>query len=273
MPYMETNDHTRLFYRDWGAGPAVLFVHGWAVGADIWEYQMTPLSCQGLRCIAYDQRGCGRSDDPGRGFDYNTLADDLAAVINQLDLHDITLVSHSMGGGVVARYLTRYGAGRIARTVLVATTTPFLLKTEDNPEGIEQSVFDTIAARLLEDRPGYYAEIAPGFFGVGQPECSVSPEKVQWGVNLAMQASPKATVELVHTNSQSDQRAEMQAFTMPTLIIHGDSDQGNPVELTGQKTAQLIPGSRLMVYEGGPHGLFITHKDRFNADLRAFMNE
>lgn len=273
MPYVETNDHTRLFYRDWGTGPVVLFVHGWAVGADIWEYQMVPLSSQGLRCLAYDQRGCGRSDDPGRGFDYDTLADDLAAVLEQLDLNEVTLVGHSMGGGVIARYLTRHGAGRIARLLLVATTTPFLLQTDDNPEGMAQSIFDTLIARLSEDRPGYYAEIAPSFFGTDQPTKLASAEMVQWGVDLAMQASARATIELVRTNSQSDLRADMRSFTKPTLIIHGDADFGNPLGLTSQKTAQMIPGSRLIVYENSPHGVFITHKERFNANLLAFVEE
>ena len=273
MPYIETNDHTQLFYRDWGIGPTVLFVHGWAVGADIWEYQMTPLSSDGLRCIAYDQRGCGHSDDPGRSFDYDTLADDLASVLQKLDLNNVTLVGHSMGGGVIARYLSRHSADRIARTVLVATTTPFLLQTEDNPMGIDQSVFETIVAGLLEDRPGYYAKIAPSFFGNDQASGLVSPEIVQWGIDLAMQASAKATIELNRTLSRNDLRADMKSFTVPTLIIHGDADQGNPLELTGQKTAEMIPGSRLIVYEGGPHGVFITHKNRFNADIRAFIEE
>ena len=271
MPYIETEDYTRLFYRDWGTGPTVLFLHGWAVGADIWEYQMLPLSRQGLRCIAYDQRGCGGSDDPGHGFDYDTLADDLNKLIRQLDLQQVTLVSHSMGGGVIARYLSRHGADRIDRTVLSAPTTPFLLKTSDNLEGIEKAVFDDIVARLIADRPQYLADIAPSFFGSGLPGCSTSLELEQWAVGLAMQASAKATVELLRTNSESDLRGDMSAFTVPTLIIHGDADQGNPLQLTGQRTAQMIAGSKLIVYKNAPHGHFITHKDRFNADLRDFI--
>lgn len=270
MPLLETNG-TRLHYQDWGAGRPVVFVHGWAVGGGCWEYQALPLADRGLRCITYDGRGCGRSDDPGRGYDYDTLSDDLAALIAHLDLRDAALVGHSMGCGVIARYLSRHGAGRVARVVLAATTTPFPMKTTDNPDGLDGSVFEGALARMRQDRARYVADIAPGFFGVGLPGCATSPEMMQWGIALALQASPKASVEMFRTNFSTDQRADLGAVTVPTLVLHGDRDQSCPLGLTGRETARLIPGSRLVVYEGAPHGLFLTHTDRFNSDLLDFI--
>jgi non-heme chloroperoxidase len=268
---IETNDGTTLFYQDWGTGQPVVFIHGWAVGADIWEYQMTDLSSRGLRCIAYDRRGCGRSSQPGHGYDYNTFADDLATLIKQLDLQAVTLVSHSMGGGEIVRYLSRHGTARINRVVFVATNTPFLLKTADNPDGLDKQIFDDIIAGLKHDRPHYLNVIASSFFGVGLPTISVSPEMIQWGVELALRASSKATIDMVRANAETDFRPDLCAITVPTLVIHGDLDQGHPIDITGRKTAQLIPNSQFKIYEGAAHGLFITHKERFNRDLLEFI--
>ena len=246
-------------------------MHGWAIGGGCWEYQALPLSERGFRCISYDQRGCGRSDDPGAGFDYDTLADDLAALMDYLDLRDVSLVSHSMGGGVVTRYLARHGGGRVARIVLAATTTPFPAKSADNPSGIDADVEKALIAQMCSDRPCYVASIAPDFFGAGLSECHASPEMMQWGISLTLQASPKASVEMFRTSFGTDQRAELSAIAVLALIIHGDKDQSSPITLTGQKTASLIPGSRFVVYEGAPHGLLLTHTDRFNRDLVAFI--
>lgn len=269
--FIETQDGTRLFYQDWGTGKPVVFIHGWAVGADIWEYQMTDLSSQGLRCVAYDRRGCGRSSQPSDGYDYDTFADDLAALIEQLDLREVTLVSHSMGGGEIARYLSRHSAARIDRVVFVSTNTPFLLKTADNPEGLDKRIFDDMIARLKHDRPHYLSVIAPTFFGIGLPTISVSSEMLQWGVELALRASPKATIEMMRANAETDFRSDLRTITVPALIIHGDSDQAHSIDVTGRKTAQLISGSQFKVYEGAAHGLFITHKEQFNHDLLAFI--
>ncbi|MGV0029087.1 alpha/beta fold hydrolase [Phormidesmis priestleyi] len=268
---IETRDGISLFHYDWGTGQPVVFVHGWGLGAGMWEYQMTDLSNRGLRCIAYDKRGCGRSDQPGHGYDFDTLADDLASLIEQLDLRNVTLVGFSAGCGDVARYLSRHGMGRIARSVLIGSVTPFLAKTADNPEGIDPSVFDEMIAALRRDRPRYLAASAPSFFGAGLPTVSVSPELIQWGVGLALQASPKATIEMVRAFSETDFRSDMPAFTMPTLTIHGDQDQNHPIDLTGQKTAQAIPGNQFKVYEGAAHGLFVTHKEQLNRDLLTFI--
>lgn len=270
-PFIETRDRTRLFYKDWGKGKPVVFIHGWVLNADIWEYQMTDLCSQGLRCIAYDRRGCGRSSQPAQGYDYDTFADDLAALIEQLDLHEVTLVAHSMGGGEIARYLSRYGAERIDRAMFVASTTPFLLKTADNPDGVDRSFYDDMVAELNHDRPHYLAAVAPTFFGVGLPTVSVSPEMMQWALGLALKASPKASIDMVRALSETDFRPDMEAITVPTSIVHGDSDKYVPFEVSGRKTAQAIPGSQLKVYEGAAHGLFITHKERFNRDLLAFI--
>jgi non-heme chloroperoxidase len=271
ISFIETRDRTNLFYKDWGNGKPVVFVHGWALGADMWEYQMPSLASRGLRCIAYDKRGCGRSSQPWHGYDFDTFADDLAAVIEHLELSEVTFVGHSMGCGDITRYLARHGAGRVARAVLVAPTTPFILKTPDNPDGLDKSVFDNVVAELGRDRPHFLAVGAPAFFGVGLTNASVSPEMIQWAVGLFFQASPKAMIDMIRTMSETDLRGEMRAFTVPTLVIHGDADQGAPIDLTGRRTAQAIPQSQLKIYEGAAHGLFITEKDRLNADLLTFV--
>jgi non-heme chloroperoxidase len=271
-PVVETADGTSLFYQDWGSGRPVVFSHGWAAGGDMWEYQMLHLANHGLRCIAHDRRGCGRSSRPGHGYDFDTFADDLAALIDRLELREVTLVGHSMGCGEIARYLSRHGSRRVARVALVATTTPFALKTADNPDGADRAVFDFMVSELAKDRPRYLAAAAPAFFGVGSPNVSVSPETIRWGVDLALRASLKATIDMVRAFSETDFRSDLRAFTMPTLLVHGDADTTAPLASTARKTARAIPESELKVYQGAAHGLFITEKDRFNRDLLAFVN-
>jgi non-heme chloroperoxidase len=266
---VETRDGVRLFYKDWGAGRPVVFCHGGILGADMWEYQMTALAAAGLRCVAHDRRGCARSSHPGRGYDFDTFADDLAALLDRLDLREVTLVGHSMGCGEIARYLKRHGAGRVRRAVLVATTTPYLLKAADNPDGIDRAVFDRMHAAAGADRPRFTALAAGPFFGEG-PAGAVSEELVRWGVGLALQACPVATLDTIRAFSETDFRADLRAFTMPTLVVHGRADQGAPLALTGERTARLIPGSRLEVYDTA-HGLFITERERLNRDLLAFI--
>jgi non-heme chloroperoxidase len=270
MPFIQTTDGVDLFYRDWGDGPPVVFVHGWALGGDIWEYQLADPGAAAWRRIAYDKRGCGRSDQPGHGYDLDTLADDLARVLDGLDLQEVTLVAHSMGAAEVARYLSRHGSDRVAKAVLIAPTTPYPLQADDNPDGIPRPVFDEMAAALAADRPAYLRAAAPAFFGA---DGAVSPEMLDWGVGLILHASPVATLAMMRTMSEADTRADLAAFTMPTLIIHGDADQSAPIDLTGRPTAAAVAGSRLEVYEGAPHGLFITHRERLNADLYGFARE
>jgi len=270
MPYVETRDGTQLYYKDWGAGRPVVFIHGWPLNADMWEYQMPVLGAQGLRCVAYDRRGFGRSDQPWGGYDYDTFADDLAALLDKLDLRDVVLVGFSMGGGEVARYLSRHGTARVAKVALVAAVTPFLLKTADNPDGADKGLFDDMVEGLNKDRPNFLADFGKTFFGAGLLNFSVSAEILQWALTLALQASPKATIDCVRAFSDTDFRADMGAFTVPTLIIHGDADKIVPIEISGRAAAKMIPGARLKEYAGAPHALFFTEKDRFNQDILEF---
>jgi pimeloyl-ACP methyl ester carboxylesterase len=254
--FVETDDGASLFHLDWGAGKPVLFTHVWALNADIWEYQLTELADQGLRCVAYDRRGHGRSSDPGRGYDYDRLADDLATVIDRLDLHDVTLVGFSMGNGEAVRYLSRHGSSRIARLVMVSTIPPQ-----------SGGTFDAFIAALKQDRPTFFAKGVTAFTG-GHP--SVSPAMTDWVVAQFMRSSPKGVIECMRSISHGSFEAELRAVTVPTLVLHGDKDQVNPLERTGKKVAELIPGARLEVYEEGAHGLPITHRDRLARDILAF---
>jgi non-heme chloroperoxidase len=265
-PFIETRDRTMLFYKDWGAGRPVLFVHSWAANTSLWQYQMIDLSSRGFRCIAYDQRGFGRSSDPGRGYDYDTLADDLGEVIEKLDLRDVALIGHSMGCGEIVRYVSRHGAARVSRAVLVAPTLPFILKTADNPDGVDKRYLEQLRAGWVKDFPKWLGDNARPFF-----TAETSPEMVAWGVTMGLQASLKALVDCNHSAAETDFRTELPKFTVPTLIVQGDSDASARVEFTGQRTARLIPGCQLKVYEGAPHGLMFTHIDRLNADLLSFL--
>ena len=270
MPYLNTADDTALFFRDWGHGDPVVFVHGWGLNSDMWEYQLPALADRGHRCIAYDRRGCGRSDQPGDGYDFDTLADDLAAVLEHLDLRDVTLVSHSMGSGEVARYLARHGAERIARVALISPTLPYLRLDESNPEGVDPARFDEIVAALRADRPGYLANLAPAALGVGLPGVEVSSALAGWALGLFMSSSPKASIDTVRTHTETDLRDDMASFTVPTLIVHGDRDALVPIEVSGRRAAGMIRGCRLVVYENASHWPFITHRERLNAQLAAF---
>ena len=274
MPFFETNDHTRLYYRDWGTGSPVVFVSAWALSGAMWEYQMVPHSDQGLRCIAYDRRGHGRSDDPGSGYEFDTLADDLAALLVHLDLKGVTLVGNSIGCCEIVRALSRHGTDRIARVVLTSTRTPFLTRTEENPEGVPKSFFDQAISALMTDRPQYMASGAIKYFGLGSmwPGAEVlSSAMVQWVVQLILESSPKAILECMRATNETDFRPDLPACTVPTLIIHGDKDQGAPLDLCGRRTAKAIQGSQLKVYEGAAHGLFLTHRDRLTRDLLDFI--
>ena len=272
MPTIEARDGTKLFYKDWGTGDPVVLIHGWPLNADMWEYQMPALASRGLRCIAYDRRGFGRSDQPWTGYEYETLADDLAALLEGLDLRRVTLVGFSMGGGEVARYLSRHGSGRVSRAVLLAAVTPFLLRTADNPDGADRSVFEGMVAGLEKDRPDFLSGFGKQFFGAGLLNFSVSSDILQWAQWMALQASPKATVDCVRAFGETDFRPDMAAFAgVPTLIVHGTADQPVPIDVSARAAAKLIPHAELKEYPGAPHALFFTEKDRLNADLLAFM--
>ncbi len=271
MPLLKARDGTELHYTDWGTGRPVVLIHGWPLNAQMWEYQAPVLAAAGLRVVAYDRRGFGKSGQPWSGYDYDTLADDLAALMEALDLQGATLVGFSMGGGEVARYLSRHGAGRVAKAVLLSAVTPMLLKTADHPQGVDQAVFDKILAGLAADRPSFLATFGKQFFGAGLLNFTVTTEILEWALWMAMAASPKATTECVRAFSATDFRPDMAAFTVPTLVIHGTSDATVPIDVSGRAAAKLIPGARLVEYEGAPHATFFTEKDRLNQDLLGFI--
>ncbi|XYH99283.1 alpha/beta fold hydrolase [Sorangium sp. So ce1128] len=264
-PFIEAQDGALLFHRDWGAGKPVLFLSGWALSSEMWGYLMLDLVDNGLRCVAYDRRGHGRSSDPGRGYDHDTLADDLAAVLEQLDLREVTLVGHSMSGGEIVRYLSRHGDRRIARVAFLAPTTPMLLRAPDNLDGLDPHLIEQVRAAIRADYPGWLADNAPPFF-----VDETSPAMREWVQSLMLQCSMKALIDCNRASVEADFRDELRRIKVPTLVIHGDRDASAPLALTGEKTAALVPGSRLIVYEGAPHGLFVTHRERLGRDLLAF---
>ena len=270
MPFIDAVDGTQIFYVDGGSGKPVVFVSSAWLSSRMWELQMTPLVDQGLRCVAYDRRGHGRSDWPWDGYDYDTLADDLATLLERLDLRDVTLVGYSAGCGEIVRYLTRHGAGRVARVALIAGTTPFLMQTDDNPDGVPRALMQADLERRTADPPRWFAEQAGGFFGLGLPGVAVSPERAQFTIQQCLDCSARATSAFFLTAFTTDLRPELRALTVPTLVIHGDRDVQAPLEICGRKTAHLVAGSTLNVYENAAHGLFITHAERLNADLLAF---
>lgn len=268
----KTRDGTHLFYEDTGTGKPLVLIHGWPLSSAMWEYQLNELPERGIRCIAYDRRGFGRSDHPATGFDYDTLASDLNDLLEHLDLRDVTLAGFSMGGGEVVRYLSRHGSSRVSRAVLISAVTPFMLKTSDNPEGIDGSVFKEIETGLRGDRPGFLTDFTKKFFGVGWLASPVSEAMLAANVELAMHASSRATLACAKAFSQTDFRADLKVISVPTLVIHGDSDKTVPIEASGTRTAQAISGAKSVVYSGAPHGLFYTERDRLNADLEAWVS-
>ena len=271
MPFIETKDGTQLHYNDWGSGKPVVLIHGWPLDATMWEYQSVALANAGYRVVGYDRRGFGRSAQPWTGYDYNTLSDDLATVLEKLDLADVTLVGFSMGGGEVARYASRHGTQRLARAALVSAVTPYLQRDDSNPDGVDRSVFDQMIEGLQADRPGFLAKFGKTFYGAGLLNFSISSEFLQWSANVAMLASPKATLDCVRAFSETDFRADLPHLSVPTLIIHGDADATVPLAVSAEKAARLVPHAQLSVYSGAPHGLMYTERDRLNRDLLAFM--
>jgi len=270
MPYFPTRDHTRLFYTDGGTGQPMVFVASAWLDSRMWEFQTPYLVDQGFRCIAYDRRGHGRSDWSWDGYDYDTLADDLGAMLDHLDLRDVILVSHSAGSGEIVRYLTCHGAARVAKIVFVSGTTPCPMKRADNPEGIDIELVQADLAARTADRPRWYADNAAGFFGAGLPGVRVSAEFTEFVIRQCLDCSARATVRFYLTGFTADLRDELRAIDVPALIIHGDRDIQAPLELCGRRTARLIPRSTFRLYENAAHGLFMTHADRLNADLVAF---
>jgi non-heme chloroperoxidase len=267
MPFITTKDGAKLYWREWGAGAPILFLSSLGCDSRMWDYQVAAFADQGFRCIGFDRRGHGRSDQPARGYDFDTFADDVAALVVNLDLTGLTLIAHSMAGGEAVRYLARHGSQRVARLILLAPTTPMLLKAHDNPNGLPMGAFEALWAGWRRDYPKWVDDnVAPFFI----PE--TSPAMMRWGANL-LQTSLPVTLACSRAMVQADFRAEMRGIDVPTLIVHGDRDRSMPVELTGKPSAELIPDCRLLVYPGAPHGLMFTHMGELNADLVAFMRE
>ncbi|MBS1083110.1 alpha/beta fold hydrolase [Gluconobacter kondonii] len=271
MPYITATDGTSLHVKDMGAGKPVVLIHGWPLTGDMWEKQTLTLVEAGYRVITYDRRGFGQSGHPVDCYDYDTFADDLAVILEQLDLWDATLVGFSMGGGEVARYLSRHGRSRISKTVLLSSVVPFLLKTSDNPKGVDIAVLDGIKQKIRQDRFGFLKDFIPDFYGVSMIHHPVSQGVLDWSFLLASMASPMATLDCVDAWGTTDFRPDLQAFTVPTLVIHGTGDSTVPAEISGEKAAAAIPGSTWISYEGAPHGLFMTHAERVNEDLLRFL--
>ncbi len=261
----------KLFYEDLGTGKPVVFIHGWPLNHEMWEYQLSQLPLQNFRCIAYDRRGFGKSDRPLGSYDYDTLADDLKAVIDQLNLKNVTLVGFSMGGGEIARYIGKYGTEKIEKVVLISSVTPFMLQTDDNPEGVEKQVFNDMLEKIEEDRPAFLTNFAKQFYGVSMLNWAVSQSLLDWNQMLCLMSSHTATTACVHSFSETDFRKDVLKINVPTLIIHGDLDKTVPINVSGNKTAELLPHAKYIVYSGAPHGLFITEKDKLNRDLIDFI--
>ncbi len=260
-----------IYYEDLGSGKPVVFIHGWPLSGSMWEYQLTQLPQQGLRCIAYDRRGFGKSDRPFSGYDYVTMAGDLKALLDHLDLQDVTLVGFSMGGGEIAKYFSEFGGARVSKVVLVSSVAPYLLKTEDHPEGVPKEGIEEILAALANDRPSFLEGFNKNFYGVSLLKHPASDIFLNVATNKAMDASPIATIECAKAFSYTDFRKDMAAIKVPALIIHGDADQIVPIKATGDLAAKMIAGAKYIVYEGAPHGLWFTHKEKLNEDLINFI--
>ena len=272
MPFISTKDGTELYYRDWGTGPAVVLSHGWPLNADSWESQMFFLASNGCRCIAHDRRGHGRSSQPWNGNEMDTYADDLAALLDALDVHGATLIGFSTGGGEVARYIGRHGTERVAKAVLAASVPPLMLKTEANPGGLPIDVFDGLRTASVADRSQLYKDLASGpFFGFNRPGAKPSEGVIDAFWRQGMQAGHKNAYDCIAAFSATDFTEDLKKFDVPTLIIHGDDDQIVPIDAAGRASARLVKGSTLKVYAGAPHGITDTHKQRFNDDLLAFV--
>jgi len=272
MPYVTAADDAQIFYKDWGEGRPVVLSHGWPLNSDSWEAQQLFLADAGFRAIAHDRRGHGRSTQTWGGNEMDTYADDLATLIRELDLHDATLVGFSTGGGEVARYVGRRGTGRIAQIVLVSSVPPFMLQTDDNPGGVPITVFDDIRAGSLADRSQLYRDLADGpFFGNNRPGASVSQGVRDAFWRQGMQAGHRNAYECIAAFSATDFRSDLDAFNVPTLVIHGDDDQVVPFEVGGKASAQRIKNATLTVYRGAPHGITDTHKQQLCDDLLAFL--
>jgi non-heme chloroperoxidase len=271
MPTITTRDGTQIHYKDWGTGRPVVFSHGWPLSADAWEDQMLFLAARAYRCVAHDRRGHGRSSQPWDGNEMDTYADDLAALVEQLDLRDAVHVGHSTGGGEVARYIGRHGTKRVAKAVLIGAVPPLMLKTSANPGGLPMEAFDQIRAGVLADRSQFFKDLTTPFYGANRPGAKVSQGLRDAFWLQGMMAGFKGVFDCIKAFSETDFTEDLKRIDVPTLILHGDDDQIVPIGASAMLSAKLVKGATLKVYPGLPHGLCSTHKDRVNADLLDFL--
>ena len=271
MSTITTKDGTNISFKDWGQGQPVVFSHGWPLSGDAWDAQMMFLGARGYRVIAHDRRSHGRSDQTWGGNDMDTYADDLAAVLDALDVENATLVGHSTGGGEVAHYIGRYGTGRVGKAVLVSAVPPLMLKTADNPNGTPLQVFDDIRKGVLDNRSQFYLDLTMPFFGYNRDGANVSEGVRQSFWLQGMMGGIKGQYDCIHEFSEVDYTEDLKKMTIPVLVVHGDDDQIVLIAAAAEQSAKIAPNATLKVYEGAPHGLPITHQDRLNADLLAFI--
>ncbi|HEX8268437.1 MAG TPA: alpha/beta hydrolase [Flavobacterium sp.] len=269
--YIETDSGVSLYVKDYGEGVPVILIHGWPLSGEMWEYQIEFLVQSGCRVITYDRRGFGKSSQPWEGYNYNNLADDLLEIIEELELEGATLVGFSMGGGEAVRYFSRHGGKGVSKVVLASAVTPFMLQTQNNPDGMPQEDFDKMETQIRKDRMDFLENFGKTFYGVNLLNNPVSHAYLHHDMMVAACASPRATLECLKAFSSTDFRNDLAAVNVPVLIIHGDSDKTVPIKISAEKTAKMLPNARFLTYEGAPHGLFYTEKERFNQDLVDFI--
>ncbi len=270
--YIKTNEDVNLYHKVWGEGRPVILIHGWPLSADSWDDMAMRIASSGYKVIAYDRRGFGRSEQPWSGYDYDTLTDDLKSVMDAYSVQDATLVGFSMGGGEVARYMSRYSGEGVSQAILISSVVPYMLKTEDNPDGVPKKVFDEMAAGLKKDRAAFYPDFFDDFYGNDLISSKVSKEVKHWSCKVSMDASLKATLACAQSFATTDFRPDLASFKVPTLIIHGKKDKTVPFETSADQAHKSIANSQLLVYEDGAHGLFASHKEQLIKDVLDFLD-